>query len=83
MFKLERITDFVKFKNSGSNETRINLIYNMRFLILILGGVMTLLVLYYLTVIINLFTYMLGRKVDFYKTLIPFYGWTKWFKDLD
>ena len=55
----------------------------MRFLILILGGIITLLVLYYLTVIINLFTYMFGRKVDFYKTLIPFYGWTKWFKDLD
>lgn len=55
----------------------------MRFFILILWAVMSLLVLYYVTVIINLFTYTFGRKVDFYKTLIPFYGWTKWFKNLD
>ena len=54
----------------------------MRFYLLILGALLILLLLYYVTVIAHLFTNMFGKNIPFHRTLIPFYGWTKWFKDL-
>lgn len=54
----------------------------MKFALLIVGALLVITGLYYLTVIMHLFTGMFG-KIDFKKTLIPFYGWTKWFKKLD
>ncbi len=55
----------------------------MRFFLLILFAVLFLVLLYYVTVIAHLFTGMFGKHIKFSLTLIPFYGWTKWFKNLD
>ena len=54
----------------------------MRFAFLIVGALLLLLLIYYITVIAHLYTGMFG-KIPFVKTLIPFYGWTQWFKDLN
>jgi uncharacterized protein (UPF0333 family) len=55
----------------------------MRFFLMILVALLLILVLYYITVIAHLYTNMFGKDVSFAKTLIPFYGWTIWFKNLD
>ena len=55
----------------------------MRFVLMIVWALLIILAIYYVTVIAHLFTGMFGRGLSFRKTLIPFYGWTKWFKKLD
>ena len=53
---------------------------HMRFITLIVWALLIILAIYYATVIAHLFTNMFGKNIDFKKTLIPFYGWTVWFK---
>ena len=53
----------------------------IRFLLLVIYSLMCILVLYYITAIIHLFTPVFGKFVDWKKCiLIPFYGWIQWFK---
>lgn len=54
----------------------------MRFVLMIVCALLIILAIYYATVIAHLFTGMFGRNISFGKTLIPFYGWTQWFKKL-
>lgn len=53
----------------------------MRFISLIVWAVLIILAIYYITVIAHLFTGIFGKNIDFKKTLIPFYGWTLWFRN--
>ena len=55
----------------------------MRLVFILIAAVIVIVLLYYITVIFHLFTGMFGQNIPFWKTLIPFYGWTKWFKDLN
>jgi hypothetical protein len=55
----------------------------MRFVLMIVWAVLIITAIYYVTVIAHLFTGMFGRNIPFGKTLIPFYGWTKWFSKLN
>ena len=55
----------------------------MRFVLMIVWTVLIITAIYYVTVIGHLFTGMFGRNIRFDKTLIPFYGWTKWFSKLN
>lgn len=55
----------------------------MRIFIMCVWAVLFIVALYYATVIVHLFTGMFGKDISFGKTLIPFYGWTKWFSNLD
>lgn len=64
------------------NNTK-NFRHNMRFVLMIVWALLIITAIYYVTVIAHLFTGMFGRNIPFGKTLIPFYGWTKWFSKLN
>ncbi len=69
-------------KKSSNFAALFNRIRNMRFVALIVWALVIILAIYYATVITHLFTNLFGKNVDFKKTLIPFYGWTIWFKNM-
>lgn len=55
----------------------------MRFVLMVVWALLIILAIYYLTVIVHLFTGMFGNDVSFAKTLIPFNGWRTWFSKLN
>jgi hypothetical protein len=52
----------------------------MKFFLLIIGALILLMVLYYVTWAIHVIVPIFGKWVDPIKALIPFYGWIQWFK---
>lgn len=52
----------------------------MKFVLLIVYAFLLLIGLYYITWTIHVMTSIFGHCVDPIKSLIPFYGWVKWFK---
>ena len=54
----------------------------MKFVLMIVWALLIILLIYYLTVILHLFTGAFGKNISFKKTLIPFYGWKFWFNRL-
>jgi len=52
----------------------------MKFFLLIIGALVYLMALYYVTWMIHVFVPIFGRWITPVKALIPFYGWIMWFK---
>ena len=81
--KLRKVHFFLHICKKKSNFAALfNRTRNMRFVALIVWALVIILAIYYATVITHLFTNLFGKNVDFKKTLIPFYGWTIWLKNI-
>ena len=52
----------------------------MKFFVMMVGTLIILLVLYYVTWMIHVITPIFGKWVDPVKAIIPFYGWVKLFQ---